>query len=98
MHSHQIDKITAALVTLAALAAPAAMAQTKYPNKPIRLIVPFAPGGGTDIVARTLSKYLTEAFGQSVVVDNRAGGGGTIGAETTVRAPRGKKASGDLLG
>jgi len=84
MHRH-LPRALAAGLALAAVGAPA-HAQQKYPNKPVRMIVPFVPGGGTDIVSRSIAAKLTEALGQSVVVDNRAGGGGTIGAETTVRA------------
>jgi tripartite-type tricarboxylate transporter receptor subunit TctC len=68
------------------LAAGGVHAQQKYPTKPIRLIVPFPPGGALDIVARMLTQKLTESFEVSVIVDNRPGGGATIGTEIAVRA------------
>ena len=73
---------TATFIALAALPI-AAMAQDA---KPMRMIVPFPPGGGTDALARTIAQNLTATFGQPVVVDNRAGASGVIGAETGVRA------------
>ncbi len=79
-------QIPAAIFLTLTLASHSAIAQKEYPTKPVRLIVPFAPGGGTDIVARLLAQKLTESFGHTVIVDNRAGGGGTMGVETTVRA------------
>ena len=59
----------------------------KFPTKPIRLIVPFVAGIGTDLVARTVAAKLTERWGQQVVVDNRSGAAGAIGVETTLTAP-----------
>ena len=58
-----------------------------YPSRAIRLIVPFAPGGGSDLIARIAAQKLTEAMGQQVIVDNRPGAGGTVGAELGVKAP-----------
>jgi len=73
------------LAALVAVAAPLATAQT-FPVKPIRFVVPFAPGGGTDLLARAIGQRLTDVLGQPVVVDNRAGAGGVIGADLVAKA------------
>lgn len=75
-----------AAAALLALSASGTVLAQAYPNKVIRLQVPFAPGGTTDIVARVISEPLGKALGQSVIVENKAGGGGVVGATETVRA------------
>jgi len=72
-------------LSLGAIATPAFA--EKYPDKPIRLVVPFAVGGGTDILARDLAPRLAEAIGQPVIVENRGGAGGNLGAEAVAKAP-----------
>jgi len=76
---------TAILLMAAAGATTTAHGQT-YPERPVRVVVPFAPGGATDIVTRIVATRLTEAWGQSVVVDNRAGAGGNIGSDIVAKA------------
>ena len=80
----------AALAGLLLALGAGAQAQTSaaaYPNKPIRLVVPFTPGGSTDILARAIGQELGKAWGQSVVIDNVAGAGGGIGADKVAKAP-----------
>src|SRR5262245_59197595 len=76
----------AALLAVALVLSAPCMAADQWPQKPIRFIVPFVPGGGTDLLARYLAEKLTETLGVSVVVDNRGGAGGTLGAGLVARA------------
>ena len=84
MKQHRVVARIAAMVLLATAAA--AAAQTDYPNRPIRMIVPYVPGGGTSVMGRLVAQRLTESWGQQVVVDNRPGAGGIVGAETVARS------------
>ena len=78
-----------ATFALACLAASplAIRAQAAWPTKPVRIVVPFAPGGTTDILARAMAPELSRAFGQQFIVDNRAGAGGNVGAEMVAKSP-----------
>jgi tripartite-type tricarboxylate transporter receptor subunit TctC len=85
--SHRVLKwLAISMMVPASLTATAPFAQT-YPTKPVRFIVPFAPGGGTDIIARIVALKLNEALGQPVVVDNRGGAGSTLGTDLAAKAP-----------
>jgi tripartite-type tricarboxylate transporter receptor subunit TctC len=83
--------LAAGLLSLGAVlgggSARAADAATGFPDRPVRLIVPFPPGGGTDILARPVAQKLGEKWGQPVIIENRAGAGGNIGTEAAARAP-----------
>lgn len=75
------------IVILALIASTSAWAQQQWPAKSIRFVAPFAPGGGTDFIGRVAAQKLTEAIKQQVIVDNRPGAGGTLGAELGAKAP-----------
>ena len=75
------------LVAIAWCVAGAASASAAYPERPIRLIVPYAPGGAVDAVGRLMAQELAQRVGQQVVVDNRGGAGGVIGIEIAAHAP-----------
>lgn len=80
--------LLAGVLSAAATLLPITAAQAQaYPNKPVKLVVPYPPGGPTDIVARVVAQHLSDQTGQTFVVENRAGAGGNLGAEAVARAP-----------
>lgn len=79
--------VNAFLALVACLGGASAQAQTSWPQKPIRIVVPFAPGGNTDSIARVMAERFTQSLGQAVVIDNKVGAGGAIAAEFVAKAP-----------
>src|SRR5438132_429717 len=84
-HRRQFLHLAAGAAALPAM--PRIARAQAYPARPVRLIVPAPPGGGTDITARLISQWLSDRLGQSFVIDNRPGGGTNVGTEAAVKAP-----------
>jgi len=83
----RLTRRTMVLAAAASVAAPVPAGAQAFPSRPIRLVVPYAPGGGADTVARLLAPKLQDAFGQTVAIDNKPGAGGVIGDDTVAKAP-----------
>ncbi|MBI3375078.1 MAG: tripartite tricarboxylate transporter substrate binding protein [Betaproteobacteria bacterium] len=79
--------LRASLAVAAMLAAPPLVLAQQYPTKPVRIVVPFAPGGGSDFIARFMAQRLTGALGHQVIVENKPGAGGVLGIETGIKSP-----------
>ena len=84
---HRRTALIASTAAAVAFMAAPAVAQGQWPTKPVRIVVPFAAGGTTDILARAVAPELSKAFGQQFIVDNRAGAGGNVGADIVAKAP-----------
>jgi tripartite-type tricarboxylate transporter receptor subunit TctC len=84
---NRITRRTLCLAGLTLALVPTAWAQSAWPTKPVRIVVPFAPGGTTDLLARALAPELSRAFGQQFIIDNKPGAGGNVGAAEVARAP-----------
>ena len=80
-------RFAAGTAALSVLMATRGQAQDNYPQRPVKLIVPYAPGGGTDVFSRLLAAQMEREFGQTLVIDNRAGGASTIGTRAVADAP-----------
>ncbi len=82
-----MKRITTGIVAFIVLLAASAAGAQQYPSKPVKIVVGFAPGGGSDFIARVIAQKLTERFGTQVIVENRPGAGSTLGSEVVVKSP-----------
>lgn len=85
--SHNVARSLGIMLAMSGAIAAATAGAQAWPSKPVRIVVPFSPGGGTDIQGRLLAKKFTESMSQTFLVDNRSGAAGLIGAEIVAKSP-----------